>query len=132
MVKIHVIPSSSGKTKGTIGKSDKNYGGSCRVCFHSWICNGDIKVQRCRWPTSWRMGSGAIWRPGMTWKRMLRTMIIMHIEISSYGELLGEISGVNGVSGMQTGGPPLGNLAPPADLVESASHNFPCGPAVIH
>ena len=33
-------------------------------------------------------------------------MIILHVEISSYGELLGGISGVKWVSGMQTGGTP--------------------------
>ena len=48
------------------------------------------------------------------------------VDISSYGELLEEISGVKGVSSLQTGGtPPWANLAPPADLEESASHHSP-------
>ncbi len=33
-------------------------------------------------------------------------MIMSDVEISSYGELQGEISGIKGVSGPQTGGPP--------------------------
>ena len=76
MGKIHVIPSSSGKTKGTIGKSAKNYGEPCRVCFDSWICGGDIKGQRGLWLPLWRMGSGAIWRPWVTWRRVLRTIFM--------------------------------------------------------
>ena len=113
------LPLFSGKIKGTIGKSAKKNGVACRVCFDSWICCGDIKGQRGVGPTLWRMGFGAIWRSGVTWRRVLRTkhnlltqsrvlrtIMIIHIQFISFDELEPEISWAKGSPGYQTGGTP--------------------------
>ena len=64
-----------------------------------------------------------IWRPLVTGRRVRRTMIMTNVEFSSFGELEPEISLVKGVTGTPSGGTPQGNLAPPGDLEESASHH---------
>ena len=66
--------SSASNGVDTIGKSTKNYGNPCRVCFVSWISCGDIMDQRESRPPWWRMGSWTFWRPLVTWRRVLRTM----------------------------------------------------------
>ena len=71
------IRSSGSNGVDTIGKSAENYGDTCRVCFVSWISCGDIMDQRGSRNGWWRMGSWAIWRPLVTWRRMLRTIKVI-------------------------------------------------------
>ena len=51
-------------------------------------------------------------------------MIGSHIENSSFDELEPEISWIKGVRAHRVEDGALGNLAPPGDLEESASHHF--------
>ena len=64
-------------------------------------------------------------------ERALKTMGI-ETQNNSFDELEPEISLVKGGPGPSAGDGAMGNLAPPGDREESASHHFPSGPAAFH
>ena len=68
------IPSSDRDGVNTIGKSIKNYGDPYRVWFIWWTWSPDELGQRGSGTPWWMKPLGAIWRPPVTWRKVIRTI----------------------------------------------------------